>query len=100
MAAVYALAPTAAGLGNSYPSDAHYYGTARLVIDGNTQYDSVLAPDTTLSTIPSFTLAQLQKYKVLVLADTLVLNDDQANTILAYVNGGGAVIATGLIGTY
>ena len=99
MASVYHLA-NAPGIGAAYPSDAHYYGTARLLIDGNIQYDSILAPNASLSIVPSFTLATLQKYKVLILPDTLVLDDDQANTILNYVQGGGVVIATGLVGTH
>jgi hypothetical protein len=90
----------APGLSGSNLYDTHYYGTARFLIDSNIQYDSLLAPDSTLSSLPSFTRAQLQKYKVLVLPDTFMLDDAQADTILDYVRGGGVVIATGLIGTH
>ncbi len=80
--------------------DVHYTGTAQILVDTNIQYDSLLAPDSTISAWPSFTLAQLQKYKVLVLPDTFMLDDGQVSTILDYVSGGGVVVATGSIGTH
>ena len=97
------LYPVAAVPGQPPPSsysygEGHYYGAARLLIDSNIQYDSVLAPDSNLSTVPSFTLAQLQKYSVLLLPDAYALDDEQANTILAYVQGGGTVIAIEPVG--
>lgn len=98
------LFPVAAVPGFPPPSsyafgDGHYYGAARLLIDSNLQYDSVLAPDSSISSLPSFTLAQLQKYSVLLLPDAYALNNGQANTILEYLQDGGVVLALGPVAT-
>jgi uncharacterized protein (TIGR03437 family) len=92
------LYPVAAVPGQPPPSsyvygDGHYYGAAQLLIDSNIPYDSILAPDSNVSAMPSVTLAQLQKYRAVLLPDAYALDDGQANTILAYVQGGGMVIA-------
>ncbi len=97
------LYPVAAVPGEPPPSgfaygEGHYYGAAQMLIDSNIPYDSVLAPDSNVSSAPAFTLAQLQKYRVLLLPDAYALDDDQANTILAYVQGGGTAIAIDPVG--
>jgi uncharacterized protein (TIGR03437 family) len=87
-------------LGTSGSDESHYYGTARLLVDNNVQYDSILVPDGLLSTVPSFSAQQLQRYKVLVMPNVLILDDAQAGAVLEFVRAGGVVIATGMVGTH
>jgi hypothetical protein len=77
-----------------------FYGIAQLLIDTNTQFDVVFAPDTRFSNLPAVTLGQLRKYTVVILPDTFALDDSQVSTILDYARGGGVVVASGTIGTH
>lgn len=76
-----------------------FQGTGRLLANSNIQFDCIFAPDSRFTTSPSFTLSQLQKYKVVVLPHTFELSDQQAQILLDYMNGGGVIVAMGSIGT-
>jgi hypothetical protein len=78
----------------------NFYGTGRLLIDQNIQFDCVFAPDERFCTLPPPTLQQLQKYKVVILPHTPLLSDPDANLLLNYIKAGGRVVAMGNIGTH
>ncbi len=78
---------------------AAFVGAGKLLVDSNIQFDCVFAPDARFTSIPSFTLSQLQRYQAVVLPNTFELTDEQAQLILEYMQGGGTVIAMGSIGT-
>lgn len=76
-----------------------FHGAGLLLADSNIQFDAIFAPDNRFTTIPSFTLEDLQRYKVVVLPHTFELTDEQTQTLLDYVEGGGVIVAMGNIGT-
>ncbi len=76
-----------------------FIGTGKLLTDSNIQFDCIFAPDNRFTNIPSFTIEDLQNYKVVILPHTFELTDSQAETLLNYVKAGGVIIAMGNIGT-
>jgi len=76
-----------------------FYGSGKLLTDSNIQFDGLFAPDERFTSIPSFTLEQLQRYKVIVLPHTFELTDQQVQILLDYMQEGGTIVAMGNIGT-
>ncbi len=75
-----------------------YEGTYYLLADSHRSVDVIVfGDDYWLNITPS--LAQLSKYKAIVLPETICLTDDQASLLEQYVENGGIIIGIGEIGT-
>ena len=76
-----------------------FYGTGQFLIDNSIPFDVVFAPDTRFFALSDIHLLELQKYKTIILPNTMCLNDNQVQVILDYIQNGGTIIALGNIGT-
>jgi hypothetical protein len=89
--------PIAANTRSDY--NAAYTGTALLLSNLNIQFDVIFSPDERYSSLPQLTLQKLKEYSVVILSQTNLLTDIQAQVLLDYMNSGGIIIATGDIAT-
>lgn len=76
-----------------------FYGTGQFLIDHSIPFNVIFAPDTRFCTLPDISIDVLQKYKTVILPNTMSLNDNQVYAILGFIQNGGNIIALGDIGT-
>ena len=87
------------GQPNAASGKAAYLGMARLLLDSGLTYNSVFLPDTTYSTLPLVTAADLARYSVVIAPFTFSLDDTQLASLLAFARQGGTLVLIGDFGT-